>query len=132
MRYTRGDSGKETFLVADIKPLEKMDASEIHAKRINAKEVLTLQMVAFKKRSQMEQLKYIHLNPGSPRPRRRTRKTFQENQTGLLQLHFKTHRCMMLKQNMISGPLQAILFTVITWNPESNCPCREKRYSLFH
>ena len=41
MRYTRRDSGKETFLVADIKPLKKMDASEIHARRINAKEVLT-------------------------------------------------------------------------------------------
>ena len=26
---------------------------------------------------------------------------------------------------MISGPFQATLFTVITWNPESNCTCRE-------
>ena len=31
---------------------------------------------------------------------------------------------------MISGPLQAILFTVITWNPESNCTCREKNHFL--
>ena len=28
-------------MVADIEQLEKMDASEIHAKRLNAKEVLT-------------------------------------------------------------------------------------------
>ena len=28
---------------------------------------------------------------------------------------------MMVKLGMISGPFQAILFTVITWNPESNC-----------
>ena len=28
-------------MVADIEELEKMDASEIHAKRLNAKEVLT-------------------------------------------------------------------------------------------
>ena len=28
-------------MVADIEELEKMDASEIHARRLNAKEVLT-------------------------------------------------------------------------------------------
>ena len=32
---------KRDILVADIEVLEKMDASEIHAKRLNAKEVLT-------------------------------------------------------------------------------------------
>ena len=32
---------------------------------------------------------------------------------------------------MISGPFQAILFTVITCNPESNCSCREKHHFLF-
>ena len=30
------------------------------------------------------------------------------------------------------GPFQAILFTVITWNPESNCACWEKNHFLFH
>ena len=29
-------------MVADIEELEEMDASEIHARRLNAKEVLTL------------------------------------------------------------------------------------------
>ena len=37
---------------------------------------------------------------------------FQENQTGLLQPHFETHRGMMVKLDMISGPFQEILFTV--------------------
>ena len=32
----------------------------------------------------------------------------------------------MLQLEMICGPFQAILFTVITWNPESNCMCREE------
>ena len=41
VQWSRGESGKETSLVADIEELEKMDASEIHAKRLNAKEVLT-------------------------------------------------------------------------------------------
>ena len=30
-------------MVADIEELEEMDASEVHARRLNAKEVLTLQ-----------------------------------------------------------------------------------------
>ena len=38
----------------------------------------------------------------------------------------------MVKPEMMSGSFQAILFTVITWNPESNCMCREKHHSLFH
>ena len=33
---------------------------------------------------------------------------------------------------MISGPFQAILFIVTTWNPESNCTCREKNHFIFH
>ena len=41
MRYTRGESGMKTSWVADIEDLEKMDACEIYAKRLNAKEVLT-------------------------------------------------------------------------------------------
>ena len=37
-----GGSGKETYLlIADIEELEQMDASELHARRLNAKEVLT-------------------------------------------------------------------------------------------
>ena len=37
----RGESGKETTMVADIEELEQMDAPEIHARRLNAKEVST-------------------------------------------------------------------------------------------
>ena len=36
-----GCTWKGDILVADVEELEKMDASEIHAKRLNAKEVLT-------------------------------------------------------------------------------------------
>ena len=48
------------MLVADIEELEKMDASEIHARRPNAKEVLTHrdgENLYF--RSQMEQSNYL-------------------------------------------------------------------------
>ena len=36
----RGGSGKEFFFVADAEELKHLDASEIHARRFNTKEVL--------------------------------------------------------------------------------------------
>ena len=36
-----GEIWKRDILVADVEELEQMDASELHAKRLNAKEVLT-------------------------------------------------------------------------------------------
>ena len=76
---------KGDILVADIEELEQMDASEINAKRFNAKEVLTPLKVGhflfpvadgtvdiFLRRSGSEN---IHLATGQPRPRRRTRKS---------------------------------------------------------
>ena len=73
-----GGIWKGNILIADIEELEQMDASELHARRLNAKEVLTplrgenfIYPVAdatvknFWSRSASEN---IHLNPGSPRP----------------------------------------------------------------
>ena len=69
---------------AYIEEVEEMDASELHARRLNAKEVLTPTggekfffpiadgTVKLWMRSGSEN---IHLNPGSPRARRRTRKS---------------------------------------------------------
>ena len=114
-------------MVADIEELEKMDASEIHAKRLSAKEVLT----------SMSGEKFIFpiadgtvkLSGGDQvlrtsalirdRPDRgQNKEIFKENQTDLLQPYFKTHRCMMVQLEMIPGPCQATLFTVFTLNPE--------------
>ena len=39
--YIAGGLWKGDILVADIEELEEMDASELHARRLNAKEVLT-------------------------------------------------------------------------------------------
>ena len=36
-------AGKSGIMIADIEELEKMDASDLHARRLNAKEVLTPQ-----------------------------------------------------------------------------------------
>ena len=38
---------------------------------------------------------------------------------------------MVSKLKMISGLSQKISFVAITWNPESNCTCREKNHFLF-
>ena len=43
MRYTQGGIWKGDILVADIEELEEIDASELHARRLNAKEVSTPQ-----------------------------------------------------------------------------------------
>ena len=57
---------KGDILVADIEELEKMDASEIHAGRLNAKEVLTPKNgeTCLNSQSQMES-KSIWRRPGS-------------------------------------------------------------------
>ena len=109
-------------MVANIEDLEKMDASEIHARRLNAKEVLTTmncEMFIFPvadgtgknfwRRSTSEN---NHLDPGQPRQ-------FEENQTSsLLQHHNKMTLWMMRKLEMISGLLQEFFFIAITWNIE--------------
>ena len=54
----RGRIWKEDILIADIQELEEMDASEFHARRLNAQEVLTpIKMKKLYAQSQMEQLK---------------------------------------------------------------------------
>ena len=60
--------------VADMEELEEMDASELHARRLSAKEVLTPQngeTIYFPDRRWKSQID--HLYQGQPRPRRRTR-----------------------------------------------------------
>ena len=71
----------------------------------------------------------IHLNQGEEK----NKKFFKENQTNshLQTLFKKTQHGTMRKANMISGLLREISFTVITWNPESNCTCRKKNHFSF-
>ena len=135
-----GGIWKGDIMVVDSEELEKMDASELHARRPNAKEVSTPMkgenfkfpiadgtVKNFWRRPGSEN---THLNPGSPRPRRRTRNSSGRVRTGFLPTHINnhpfvilkikmTHRGMMVKLGMISGPFQAILFIVITLNPKS-------------
>ena len=61
---------KGDILVADTEEMEQMDASELHARRLNAKEVSTPMKGDKFVRSTSEN---IHLHPGQPRQRIRTR-----------------------------------------------------------
>ena len=66
----------------------------------------------------------IHLNQGSSWTRRGTRSFSRIQTNSLLQHHFKTTQHGMMR-------LQETSFIAITWNPESNCTCREKHHFLF-
>ena len=78
-RYVLSAGGiwKRDILVAGIEDLEQMDASEIYAKRLNAKEVSTPisgEKFIFPIADWTVNIsENIHLNPGQPRQRRRTR-----------------------------------------------------------
>ena len=116
--YTLHTGGiwKGDILVADVEELEEMDASEIHAEGLNAKEVST----------PMNGEKFmfpiadgtVKLSGGS-----------QFLRTSIL-IRDRPDRGE--EQGNPSGPFQATLYTVITLNPESNGTCREKRHSQFH
>ena len=74
---------KGDIMAADIEELEEVDASELHARRLNAEEVLTPQRsgnfifpiadATAKTSWRRSTSENIHLNPGSSRPKRRTR-----------------------------------------------------------
>ena len=129
-------------MVADIEELEEMDASQLHARRLNAREVLTPQRsgnVTFpvadgtvkifgrEQRLRTSTLTRIVRND------EKNKKFFKENQMNhILQPNFKkTQREMMRKLKMTSGRSQENSFIVITLYPESNCTCREKNHFPF-
>ena len=109
------------MLVADIEELERMDASEIHARRRNAKEVLTpMRGANFIFPVADGTVKIFggdrRLKQGSSLNEERNRKLFEENQTNsLLQPLFKmTLHGIMRQLKMISGLLREISFIAIT------------------
>ena len=131
---------KGDILVADIEQLEQMDASEIYAKRLKAKEVLTSMSCdkfiypiadgTVKLFGGDQDLRTSTLIWDRP-DRGEEQGTLQGESDGSSSTHFETHRGMMVKLEIIWGPFQTILFTVITWNPESNCTCRGKTHFFF-
>ena len=108
IRSVRGGIWKGDIMVAGVEELETMDASEIYAKRLNAKEVIYpkedgrfIFPVADGRKKSLEEIRNWQHPPwyGSTQ--------FEENQKGL-HLHniFKTHIQMQVKHEMIFCPLQ--------------------------
>ena len=103
------------------------DIEELDTRRLNAKEVLTpMKSVIFMfpfadgtvKVSGGDQ----NLRTSTSfraRPDRGEEQGSLQGESDLLQPHFETHRGMMLKLEMISGQIQAILFTVTTYTETS-------------
>ena len=136
---TRGGIWKGDVLIADLEELETMDASEVYSKRLNAKEVIFPEEKGeFIFQSQMDESKPLEEirtwehapRYGSDQFKEKVTLIFLENQKGLFHNH-RTHRRMMVKQEMIFGQFQETSYTAITWNPESNCTCRKKNHFLF-
>ena len=113
---------KGDMIVADIEELEVMDTSEIHARRLNAKEVLTsmkgenfifpISDGTVKISGEDQDLRTSTLIRENP-----DRGKEQTYRPGLLQLHDKTRHGMMVKPKEFLGLSREILFTVITLNP---------------
>ena len=83
-----GGIWKGDIMVVDIEELEKMDASEIHAKRLNTKEVLT-------QFSGGDQVLRTSTSIQNLPDREEEQGNLQGKSDGSFSTHFKTHRCMM-------------------------------------
>ena len=108
-----------------------MDASEIHAKRLNGKEVIlpeTCEKLQMPSRSwngtnlwRRSGTENINLDTESTCSRRMSSKTYWVNQKGLHYPRiFKTRIRMPMKHEMISGPSRETSFSAITLNQGSN------------
>ena len=133
-----GRKWKRDIMIADIEELEEMDASEIHARRLNAKEVLT----------PMERVNFIFSvadgtvkNPGRDRRLRPYTWIRDRPERGEDQEVFRGESDGLFSPNPFQDDstrddaeaqndfclLREISFIVITWNPWSNCTCRKRR-----
>ena len=143
MYCTRGWIWKRDLVIADIKEMEQVDASELHTRRLNAKEVLTPMKGDIFKFQIADGIVKTAGGDWRQEPstliitsltRRRTRNFSKKNRRTLFfkpSSRWLTQHGTMRKPKMISGLLQEISFMVTTWNPESNCRCRKKNQFLF-
>ena len=138
-----GGIWKGDIIVADIEELEQMDASDIHARRLNAKEVLTLQRSGnfifsvadgtVKIFGREQRLRTSTLTPD--RPERGEEQEILRGKSDELDfptpLQEDSTRDDEEAKNEFRTTYRIIHFIVITLNPESNCTCRKKKQFLF-
>ena len=134
-----GGIWKRDILVADVEALENLGASEMHARRLNAKKVLIPKKgeefvfpsadgsVKLAGRDQVFRTSTSvqdHLHED-----RSTTMFFKESRTGL---NHQSNKRMTLKPEMISGVFLGIIFIVIAFNQGSNFTCQTNGHAQFH
>ena len=124
-----GGIWKRDIMVTHVEELREMAASEIHARRLNAKEVSTPIKVTIShlvadgtvenpwRRPESED---VHLNQG---PEQEVLREASDRLSSRTPLQDDSTRDDEAKNDFWS--ISSNLFN-ITWNPESNCSCREK------
>ena len=129
-------------MVADIEELEERDAPELHAQRLNAKDVImpqrsgnfnypvangTVKIFGGGQRLRTSTLTRERLERGEEQEILQGKSDELHSPT-----HFKTtQRGMMKKLKMTSDLLREISFIVITLYPKSNCTCRVNKHFPF-
>ena len=129
------------MLVADIEELRRMDASEVHARRLNAKEALTpMNGEEFMfpiadgslKLDGGDQVLRTSTLIGDRPDRGEEQYNLRGESEGSSLTPLRDSSWYDGDAGMISGPFQAISVTVITLNPESKCTCREQNHFVFN
>ena len=138
-----GGIWKGDIIVADIEELEQMDASDIHTRRLNAKEVLTPQRSGHfifpvadgtvKIFGREQRLRTPTLT--RDRPERGEEQEILRGKSDELvsptPLQEDSTRDDEEAKNEVRTTYRIMHFIVITLNPESNCTCRKKKQFLF-
>ena len=134
MRFWKGD-----ILIADLEELEKLDASEIYPRRINAKEVLIRQKddefifpVADGTAKIVRKILRIPRTHSKTGTNRKERSFAVENFKANRESLNLQKQQMTLKPVPTSGRSKVTSSIVITMNLEFNSMCRRKKHSLFH
>ena len=121
-----GGIWKGDVLIADLEELETMDASEIHSKRLNAKEVIFPKQKEFIFPIADGRIK----TPGGDQDLRTSTLVRHRPIQGESNIDF--HFRMPVKRQTTLGPCREASYTAITLNPESNFTRREKNHFLLH
>ena len=122
-----GEIWKGDILIADIEELEKLDASEIHPRRLNAQEVLITP----------KRLR-ICISCGRwfskiIREKLRIAKTHSETGIQAMEKSFNLQKQQLTrKHGKTSGLFKEISYILIKLNREFNFSCQEKIHSLYH
>ena len=129
---------KGDILIADIEELEKLDASEIYSRRLNAKEVLINQkdgefvFPVADGSAKLSGRDYEFQEPTLTRESTVRRETLIGEFEAIGKSYNLKNQKMTQKSRMTFFQLKEISFIVIILNREFNCTCLEKSHSLFH